>query len=61
MTNEEFNENFRRRTRDFAVRVVKFLENIPFNTATRIMSFQLCKAATSVGANLEPFAGQVKK
>ena len=55
MTNEQFNEAFRKRTRDFAVRVIKFLENIPFNTATKVMSTQLCKSGTSVGANFRAF------
>ncbi len=55
MTNEEFNEAFRKRTRDFAVRVLKFLGTIPFNTATKIISFQLGKSATSVGANFRAF------
>jgi four helix bundle protein len=55
MNNEEFNELFRKRTRAFAVRVIKFLETIPFNTGTKVMSFQLCKSATSVGANFRAF------
>jgi four helix bundle protein len=55
MTNEEFNEVFRKRTRDFAVRVLKFLGTVPFNTATRIMSYQFGKSATSVGANYRAF------
>lgn len=55
MTNEEFNEKFRRRTRDFAVRVLKFLGTVPFNTATRVMSYQLGKSGTSVGANFRAF------
>jgi four helix bundle protein len=55
MTNEEFNEIFRRRTMDFALAVIQFLETVPFNTATKVMSFQLCKASTSVGANYRAF------
>jgi four helix bundle protein len=55
MTNEEFNEMFRGRTKEFALAVIKFLETIPFNSATRVMSFQLCKAATSIGANFSAF------
>jgi four helix bundle protein len=55
MTNEEFNENFRKRTRNFAVRTLKFLETVPYNTGTKITSFQLGKAATSVGANFRAF------
>ena len=55
MTNEEFNELFRKRTMEFAVRIIEFLETIPFNSATRVMSFQLSKAGTSVGANFRAF------
>lgn len=55
MTNEEFNEMFRKRTRDFAVRVLKFLETVPLNACTRVMSYQLGKSATSVGANYRAF------
>ena len=55
MTNEEFNEGFRKRTQGFAVRVLKFLGIVPFNSATRVMSYQLGKSATSVGANFRAF------
>ena len=55
MTNAEFNEVFRKRTKDFAVKVLLFLTTVPYNTSTRIMSFQLGKSATSVGANFRAF------
>ncbi len=55
MTNLEFNEKFRGRTRDFAVRVIRFLGLIPFNAATKTLSNQLCRSATSVGANFRAF------
>ncbi|MFZ1677816.1 MAG: four helix bundle protein [Saprospiraceae bacterium] len=55
MTNKDFNEMFRKRTKVFAMNVIKFLEPIPYNSATRVISFQLCKAATSVGANFRAF------
>ncbi|MBK9982461.1 MAG: four helix bundle protein [Saprospiraceae bacterium] len=55
MTNEEFNEIFRKRTMEFAIRVIKFIESVPFNSATRVLSFQLGKAGTSVGANFRAF------
>jgi four helix bundle protein len=51
MTNTEFNEFFRERTKSFAVKILKFISSVPFNTATKIMTFQLGKAGTSVGAN----------
>ncbi|OQY95901.1 MAG: hypothetical protein B6D37_03865 [Sphingobacteriales bacterium UTBCD1] len=55
MTNAEFNEMFRKRTKDFGVRVLKFLSTIPFNTATKIMTYQFGKSGTSVGANFRAF------
>ncbi|HZV70288.1 MAG TPA: four helix bundle protein [Saprospiraceae bacterium] len=55
MKNDAFNELFRKRTMAFVVRLIKFLESVPFNSATRVMSFQLCKAGTSVGANFRAF------
>jgi len=55
MTNEEFNILFRKRTMDFARAVIQFLETVPLNATTRVMSFQLCKASSSVGANFRAF------
>ena len=55
MTNSEFNEQFRNRTRDFAIRVIRFLESTSFHIATKTLSFQLSKCATSVGANFRAF------
>ncbi len=55
MTNAEFNELFRNRTRKFAVRVLLFLDSLPNSNKTRIVSYQLGKSATSVGANFRAF------
>jgi len=55
MTNEEFNEKFRKRTKAFALQIIRFLETVPYNSATRVMSFQLGKSGTSVGANFRAF------
>jgi four helix bundle protein len=55
MTNTEFNEKFRSRTRDFSVRVIRFLGSIPYNSASKILCHQLGKSATSVGANFRAF------
>ena len=55
MTNAEFNEIFRERTKSFAVKILKFISVIPFNTATKVMTFQLGKSGTSVGANFRAF------
>lgn len=55
MTNTEFNEQFRTRTQQFAVRTLRFIESLPFNTATKIMTYQFGKSGTSVGANFRAF------
>jgi four helix bundle protein len=55
MTNAEFNEQFRRRTQQFAVRTLQFIGSVPFNTATKIMTYQLGQSGTSVGANFRAF------
>jgi four helix bundle protein len=55
MTNAEFNEIFRGRTKDFAVRILKFLADVPYNASTKILTYQLGKSATSVGANFRAF------
>lgn len=55
MTNEEFNELFRQRTLKFALDIIEFIETIPFNSATRVMTFQLGKSGTSIGANYRAF------
>lgn len=39
------------RTLEFCVRVIKFAENLPETNATRIISGQLLRASSSVGAN----------
>ncbi|HJW28881.1 MAG TPA: four helix bundle protein, partial [Saprospiraceae bacterium] len=49
------NTLFRERTKQFAIGVIAFIETIPFNTATRILTYQLGKAGTSVGANFRAF------
>ncbi|MEP6648004.1 MAG: four helix bundle protein [Saprospiraceae bacterium] len=51
MTNEEFNENFRNRTMVLALAVLRFNKTFPFTPSTRVMVYQLVKAAASEGAN----------
>lgn len=55
MTKAEFNEQFRGRTQQFAVQTLQFIGSVPFNTATKIMTCQLGKSGTSVGANFRAF------
>jgi four helix bundle protein len=55
MENEEFNELFRLRLKTFALNVITFLESVPYNSVTKTLSQQLCRSATSVGANWRAF------
>jgi four helix bundle protein len=55
MTNQEFNELFRRRTRAFGVKILRFVESLSPNASGRVIAYQLGKAGTSVGANFRAF------
>ena len=51
MTNSEFRASFEVRTKDFAVRVFKFLDALPKKISSQVIAYQLAKSASSVGAN----------
>lgn len=40
-----------KRTKQFALRTIRFVGSLPKNTVTSVMGYQLLKAGTSVGAN----------
>jgi four helix bundle protein len=44
-------EELKRRTKAFALHVVRFVSNMPGNPVARVLGNQLLKAGTSVGAN----------
>ena len=46
-----FKQMLERRTTDFAIRVFKLLDALPKRNTTQIISFQLGKCASSIGAN----------
>jgi four helix bundle protein len=45
------NENLKRRTRKFALEVIKLVEGLPSDRTCSVLGTQLLRAATSVGAN----------
>ena len=51
MKQEEFNEQFRQRTKKFAVDIIRYCNALPPSPATRVIVYQLVKSATSVAAN----------
>jgi len=46
-----FNDNFRARTKAFALRVIKLFRALPRTDEARILGKQLLRTGTSVGAN----------
>ena len=40
-----------KRTKQFALKIIKFVASLPKNQITNVMGYQLLKASTSVGAN----------
>ena len=51
MTKEEFKKWLKARTRAFAVSVFKFVDELPKTTSAKVISYQLAKSASSMGAN----------
>lgn len=51
MEKEKFNEMMRQRTKQLAVRVIKFYGKLPKSDATRVIGRQLIRASTSTAAN----------
>lgn len=47
----EFNEAFRKRTKDFAIRVIRLIKFLPKNFESEIIGKQLLRSSTSVAAN----------
>jgi len=44
-------DEMEKRTREFALKVIRFVSRLPKNKVTDVMGYQLLKAGTSVGAN----------
>jgi four helix bundle protein len=52
MTEKEiFIENLKSRTKKFAIDIIKFCETLKTSKASAVITYQLVKSATSVGAN----------
>ena len=55
MDNAEFNSLVCERTFAFAKMILHYVEDLPFNTSTKVTGGQLLRAGTSVGANFRAF------
>jgi len=47
----EYVEWLKQRTKDFAIRTILFCNALPVSQATRVITYQLIKSATSTAAN----------
>ena len=45
------NENLKLRTKQFALRIIRLVENLPEKTTSKIIGAQILRSATSVAAN----------
>ena len=60
--NLKFKIKLKDRAREYAIRVIRFLDRLPKDTSAQIISKQLLRSATSVGANIvEAQAASSKK
>lgn len=50
-SNEEFRAEFELRTKEFAAAVFRLLDSLPHAVSTKVISYQLGKSASSIGAN----------
>jgi four helix bundle protein len=51
MDNKEFAQNLEKRTREFAVRIIRLCAMLPNTPEGRVVRNQLTKCGTSIGAN----------
>ena len=51
MDNKEFSKKLEKRTREFAVRIIKLSSQLPDTAESRVVKNQITKAGTSIGAN----------
>ena len=51
MDNAEFREQFKQRTRQFSLRVIRLVDALPRTRVGDVIGRQLLRSATSVGAN----------
>ncbi len=51
MENKEFSKNLEKRTKAFAIRIIKLSINLPNTIEGKIIRNQLTKSGTSIGAN----------
>jgi four helix bundle protein len=58
----KFKDSFKKRTYSFALKIIKFIDELPKDNTCKVISNQLLRSATSIGANvIEAGAASSKK
>lgn len=55
------NKDLEQRTFSFSVEIIKFLKEISFSKVNDVVTYQLAKSATSIGANYQESQGAYSK
>jgi four helix bundle protein len=51
MDNKEFSKQLERRTKEFAIQIIKLSSSFPTTTESKVIRNQITKSGTSIGAN----------
>jgi len=51
MKNKEFSKQLEKRTKDFAISIIKLSVELPFSSEGKVLKNQITKSGTSIGAN----------
>jgi len=54
MDNKEFAQNLEKRTKLFAIRIIKLCSQLTVTPEAKVIRYQLGKSGTSIGANYSP-------
>jgi len=61
LTNKEFSKQLEIRTKRFAIEIIKVLSTLNRNSTGKVISYQIFKSATSIGANYREANRSVSK
>ncbi len=59
--NSKFKTELKHRSYQYSIKMIEFLDNLPKDASTKIITKQLLKSATSIGANIVEAKGASSK
>jgi four helix bundle protein len=54
-------EELKKRSKQFAIRVIRLFQALPKSDVARVLGRQLLRSGTAVAANYEPFAARARR